>query len=44
MSSASRPMTAAAKPGGMLIPVPTAVPPSASSASLGSDASSRSTP
>ena len=37
-------MTAAAKPGGVLIPVPTAVPPSGSSPMRGSDPDSRSTP
>ena len=37
-------MTAAAKPGGVLIPVPTAVPPRASSATRGRVASSRSIP
>ncbi len=44
VSSASRSMTAAAKPGGVLMPVPTAVPPSGSSATRGSAASMRSTP
>ena len=43
-ASISSSMTAAAKPGGVLMPVPTAVPPSGSSASRGSDACSRSWP
>jgi hypothetical protein len=37
-------MIAAANPGGVLIPVPTAVPPSGSSPIRGSEARSRSTP
>ena len=37
-------MIAAEKPGGVLMPVPTAVPPSGSSPMRGSEASSRSTP
>ena len=42
--SAMIPITDAAKPGGVLMPVPTAVPPSGSSATRGSAASIRSTP
>ena len=42
--SASRAMTAAANPAGALIPVPTAVPPRASSPSRGSEDASRSIP
>ena len=44
VTRASSAMTAAEKPGGVLIPVPTAVPPSGSSASRGSEEWSRSTP
>ena len=43
-SPASRSMIAAANPGGVLMPVPTAVPPSGSSPMRGSEARSRSTP
>ena len=42
VSTASASITAAAKPGGVLIPVPTAVPPRGSSRTRGSTASSRS--
>ncbi|CAM5388191.1 hypothetical protein SCALM49S_03767 [Streptomyces californicus] len=44
VTSATRAITAAEKPGGVLMPVPTAVPPSGSSASRGREARSRSTP
>jgi hypothetical protein len=44
MSAASLSMIAAAKPGGVLIPVPTAVPPRGSSPIRGSEACSRSMP
>ena len=42
--SAMVPITAAAKPGGVLMPVPTAVPPSGSSATRGRAAWMRSMP
>ena len=44
VTSTSRAMTAAANPGGVLMPVPTAVPPSGSSASRGRVSRSRSMP
>ena len=44
VAALSSSMTAAANPGGVLMPVPTAVPPSGSSASRGSEDCSRSIP
>ncbi len=44
VSSARTPITFSGKPGGVLMPVPTAVPPNGSSASRGNDDSSRSMP
>ncbi len=44
VAEATSAMTAALKPGGVLMPVPTAVPPSGSSASRGREACRRSTP
>jgi len=44
VTRATSSMTAAENPGGVLMPVPTAVPPRGSSASRGRDARSRSTP